>query len=165
MKQLTLIRHVKSSWDFPMLGDFERPLNPRGRRDAPVMAQRFSHTLKQPPRLVASPALRAITTAQIFAETLGQTLHDIRVEPRIYEATPGTLLHLVNTLDDRDGHVAMFGHNPGFTELAQLLAVVPFAEMPTCAVVTLAFQVDRWQDIVPDAGELVDFLYPKDGTD
>ncbi|GAC1630251.1 MAG: phosphohistidine phosphatase SixA [Nevskia sp.] len=163
MKHLALIRHAKSSWDYPLLDDFARPLNPRGRRDVPVMAQRLAHRLRPPWRLVSSPALRAITTAQGFAEALAVPEAEIRLEPRIYEASPGTLLHLVNSLDDADAQVLMFGHNPGFTELAQLLAEVPFAELPTCAVAVLAFEQAHWHEITPRSGRLVEFLYPKGG--
>lgn len=163
MKRLVLIRHAKSSWDYPLLGDFERPLNPRGRRDAPVMAQRLATLLQPPWRLVSSPALRAITTAHAFADALGVRHADIRVKPAIYEASPGTLLHLVNSLDDADAQVLMFGHNPGLTELAQLLATVPFAELPTCGVAVLEFPHKHWRDIVPDGGALAAFMSPKDG--
>jgi len=165
MRTLILIRHAKSSWDYPMLGDFERPLNPRGRRDAPVMAQRLAKEISAPWWLVASPALRAITTAHAFADALDVKHSDIRIEPRIYEATPGTLLHLVNSLDDAQSQVLMFGHNPGFTELAQLLASVRFAEMPTCSVVVLGFDHVHWNEITPNSGRCLHYLFPKQGDD
>lgn len=162
MKRLTLIRHAMSSQDFPLLSDFERPLNPRGRRDVPVMAQRLEAVTGRPVTMIASPATRAMTTALGFAEAFGVDDAAIRLEPRIYEATPGTLLHLVNSLPDSDDQVLMFGHNPGFTELAHLLieGPLPFRELPPCGCVRLAFEVDRWQDIVPDSGRLLEFLTP-----
>ncbi len=162
MKRLTLIRHAMSSQDFPLLSDFERPLNPRGRRDVPVMAQRLEAAIREPVSLVSSPATRAMTTALGFAEAFGIDDAAISLEPRIYEATPGTLLHLLNTLPDSDSHVLMFGHNPGFTELALLLTDdhLPFGELPPCGCVLLAFDVDRWQDLVPSSGRLLDVLTP-----
>lgn len=162
MRLLTLIRHAKSSWDYPELVDFERPLNARGRRDAPEMARRLAPELERPLRLVSSPALRAISTAQIFADALALKLADIRIDPRIYDATLGTLLDLVNTLDDRDTHVVLFGHNPGFTELGQLFADLPFTEMPTCAALTLRFDAAVWREVAPRSGELVRYRFPKD---
>jgi phosphohistidine phosphatase len=161
MRLLTLIRHAKSSWDDPELSDFERPLNARGRRDAPEMARGLAIEMERPLKLVSSPALRAMTTAHVFAEALSLKPTDIRIEPRIYEATPGTLLDVVNTLDNRDPHVVLFGHNPGFTELAQLLADVPFDEMPTCAVVTLQFDKANWHELVPRSGKVLRYRYPK----
>lgn len=162
MKRLTLIRHAMSSQDFPLLSDFERPLNPRGRRDVPVMAHRLEAAIAAPVALVSSPATRAMTTALGFAEAFGIDDAAIRLEPRIYEATPGTLLHLVNSLPDSDDHVLMFGHNPGFTDLAHLLieSPLPFGELPPCGCALLTFDTDRWQAIVPGSGRLLDFLAP-----
>lgn len=167
MKRLTLIRHAKSSWDYPMLADFDRPLNPRGRRDAPIMAQRLQGLLSGPFRIIASPAVRALTTAQLFAETFGIADAQIQIEPRIYDATPGTLLHLINTLDDRNEQVLMFGHNPGFTDVARLLcdAPLPFIELPTCGIAIFEFDLPSWQDIVPGSARLLAFRYPKEVRD
>jgi phosphohistidine phosphatase len=163
IRRLTLVRHAKSSWDYAELSDFERPLNARGRRDAPGMAKRLAAELERPLRLVSSPALRAITTAHAFAEALGLAHTAIRVEPRIYEATRGTLFSLVQELDDADHHVILFGHNPGFSELAQLLAPCSFSEMPTCATATLGFELKRWRELQPHAGTLLRYEFPKKG--
>ncbi|AXQ29181.1 hypothetical protein D0B54_10995 [Solimonas sp. K1W22B-7] len=163
MRLLSLVRHAKSSWDYEELSDFERPLNERGRRDAPQMAQRAYRLLGRPDRLVSSPALRAITTAHVFAEAFGLGMDEIQLQPKIYEASPGTLLQLLRQLDDADGHVMLFGHNPGFSQLAGLLAPCPFDEMPTCAVVQLALDIDHWRDAAPGQGKLRHYLYPKDG--
>jgi phosphohistidine phosphatase len=163
IRRLTLIRHAKSSWDYAELSDFERPLNARGRRDAPAMARRLAAELERPLRLVASPALRAITTAHAFAGELGLPHTAIRIEPRIYEATRGTLLGIAQELDDADTHVLLFGHNPGFTELAQLLAACPFAEMPTCSATTLGFELKHWRELQPHSGTVLRYEFPKKG--
>ncbi|MGQ0502431.1 MAG: SixA phosphatase family protein [Panacagrimonas sp.] len=165
MLRLTLVRHAKSSWDDTALNDFERPLNPRGRRDAPVMAQRFARLNRPPDRLVSSPALRAISTARTFAEVLGMDEAQIELVSAIYEATPATLLGAIRRLDASLRHVMLFGHNPGFSELACLLAPCPFDEMPTCAVVSLELEVGAWTDASAGCGRLASYLYPKDGAD
>ncbi len=165
MRRLTLIRHAKSSWDYAELSDFERPLNARGRRDAASMAQRLAPELERPLRLISSPALRAITTAHVFAAALGLPNIHIRLEPRIYEATRTALLGLVRECDDADRHILLFGHNPGFSELAQLLAPAPFGEMPTCAVATLAFDVPHWRELRHGGGVLQRYEYPKKNGD
>lgn len=164
MRLLTLVRHAKSSWDYEELSDFERPLNERGRRDAPLMAQRAHKLLGRPDRLVSSPALRAITTAHVFAETMDLSLEEIELQPRIYEATPQTLVQILRLLDDADPHVMLFGHNPGFSQLANLLAPCPFDEMPTCAVVQIALDTEHWRDTAPGQGKLRHYLFPKDGS-
>jgi len=164
MRLLTLVRHAKSSWDYEELSDFERPLNERGRRDAPLMAQRAHKLLGRPDHLVSSPALRAITTAHVFAETMDLSLEEIALQPRIYEATPQTLVQILRLLDDADPHVMLFGHNPGFSQLANLLAACPFDEMPTCAVVQIALDTEHWRDTAPGQGKLRHYLFPKDGS-
>src|SRR5882757_4023814 len=128
--RLTLIRHAKSDWDDRSLSDFERPLNARGLRDAPTMARRFVAGLAREPatalRLVSSPARRALTTAQLFADTLGIARRELVLEPRIYEAMPGTLLEIVRGFAETDRHVLMFGHNPGLSDFARIMADCPF---------------------------------------
>lgn len=163
MKALTLIRHAMSSQDFPLLGDFQRPLNPRGRRDVPVLAQRLAGIITGPVAIVSSPATRALTTAQGFAEAFGLDDTGIRLEPAIYEASPGTLLALVNGLDDAHGQVLLFGHNPGLTDLARVLAdgPLPFTEMPPCGCAVFRFDdAAAWADIVPGSGRLDGWLVP-----
>ncbi|SFF33710.1 phosphohistidine phosphatase [Fontimonas thermophila] len=161
MRLLTLVRHAKSSWDDPTCVDFARPLNERGRRDAPRMATHVLRALGRPDRLISSPALRALTTAQIFAETFSIPQHAIVCEPRIYEAAPETLLGLVQWLDDADRHVMLFGHNPGLSELAHLLARCSFDDLPTCGVVQIGFDSTRWCDIDERAGTQRFYAFPK----
>jgi phosphohistidine phosphatase len=162
MRRLTLVRHAKSSWDYPELSDFERPLNARGRRDAPAMARRLDPLLKRPLRLVSSPALRAITTAHAFADVLGIAQSEIRVEPAIYEAAGSTLLDLLRRLDDADPHVLLFGHNPGLSECAHALAECTFGELPTCGVAMLALDIARWRELKPGKGRVEQYHYPKE---
>lgn len=161
MRILTLVRHAKSSWDYAELSDFERPLNERGRRDAPLMAQRSLRHGPTVDRLVSSPALRAITTARAFAEVLGMEFDELIVQPKIYEASAATLVQIVRALDDGDRHVMLFGHNPGFSQLALRYGKCPFNDMPTCAVARFEFDVSRWSDTGPERGTLVHYDIPK----
>ena len=71
MRSLTIVRHAKSSWKDRGLSDRERPLNKRGERDAPIMAKRVAETGIRPSQIISSPAVRAWTTAKIFARELG----------------------------------------------------------------------------------------------
>ena len=164
MPLLTLVRHAKSAWDYPELTDFERPLNERGRRDAPRMALR-AQGLPKLTRIVSSPANRALATARVFAEHLGIDFDAIRIEPKLYEASRKTLLDVVTGIDGNPGHVMLFGHNPGFSELAHTLGHCPFDEMPTCAIVHFKLDVKHWKEMGPGSGTLVKYLFPKDGFD
>ncbi|MFA5940296.1 MAG: histidine phosphatase family protein [Sinimarinibacterium sp.] len=161
MHLLTLVRHAKSSWDHPSLDDFERPLNERGQRDTPRMAEWVKRALGVPDRLVSSPAARAITTARTFAEVFGIPPDRIVEQPRVYEASAETLLGLVQRFDERDRHVMLFGHNPGLTELAHLLARCSFDDLPTCAVVQIGFDVKQWSDADERGGTQRFYAFPK----
>ena len=161
MRRLVLVRHAKSSWKEPSLADFDRPLNKRGKRDAPVMGQRLAEQQIDPSLIVSSPARRARRTAEVVAEALDYPVDEIEFEDEIYEAGVGALLHLVRCLDDADREVLMVGHNPGFTDLCNLLTNEPLANLPTCATVTVEFDLTSWAQVGPDSGELTRFDYPK----
>lgn len=161
MRLLTLVRHAKSSWDDPRLADFERPLNARGQRDAPRMAVHLRRALGVPERIVTSPAVRALTTARLFAEALDIPEAELIVQRRIYEASADTLLGLAQQLDDADRHVMLCGHNPGLSELAHLLARCSFDDLPTCGAVQIGFAAVRWGDVKPRTGVQRFYACPK----
>lgn len=165
MLLLTLVRHAKSSWDDPVLDDFDRPLNARGERDAPRMAVHVQRALGSPDRIVSSPAVRALSTARVFADAFGMTAAHVDQRPRIYEASAETLLTLVQMLDDGDRHVMLFGHNPGFTDLAHRLARCSFDDMPTCAVVQIGFGVKAWSDVNERGGTQRFYAFPRQFRD
>ncbi len=100
MRRLFLVRHAKSSWGEPSLPDRERPLNDRGKRDAPRMGRRLAALGVNPDVILASPARRALKTARILAEELGYRLEDIRVDARLYASEPDVLLGIVRELGD-----------------------------------------------------------------
>lgn len=162
MRSLTLVRHAKSSWATATLDDFDRPLNERGRRDAPLMAQRYAHAAERPLQLVSSPALRAATTAAIFAEALEIAPDAIRYDATIYEASVDALLQVVRGLDDAVANAVLFGHNPGLSDFCHSLARCEFTELPTCAVARIDFDVERWQDVAPGRGRLLAYSFPKE---
>ncbi|MEC3878260.1 SixA phosphatase family protein [Parapedobacter sp. 10938] len=159
-KHLFIIRHAKSDWGFDV-SDFDRPLNSRGFKNAPKMAKRLADYTVKPQQLVSSPAKRAITTAQIFAEHLTIPVNEIKLEPRIYEALPNTLLQIINELDNGIDRVAFFGHNPGLTLLVNSLADEHIYNLSTCSIVHLRFDdVSEWASISSGTGTNVWFTEP-----
>jgi len=161
MKTVFLIRHAKSSWDYPELRDFDRPLNKRGFRDAPFMAQMLSKKIPSPDKLVSSPAKRAITTAGYFAEAFGLTVDDVRQEQGIYEAYAQELLYIIQHLDSAWDTVCLFGHNPGFTNLANQFAKDFISNIPTCGIAQINGDISNWKDFQRDKVRLRAFYYPK----
>lgn len=161
MKTLFLVRHAKSSWADPTLADRDRPLNDRGRRDAPEMGRRLAARGLDPDALVSSPAVRARTTAEVVAGALGRDPGSIALDERVYGAGPSTLLDVVRGFRDEWETVLLFGHNPGFTDLANELGDRDFDNVRTCGVVEIAFDVDRWADVRRGLGRTVSADDPK----
>lgn len=164
MKQLIIVRHAKSDWGNPDLRDFDRPLNKRGTKNAPEMAHRLVKKQIKPELIVSSTALRALTTAKFFADTWQMPLADIQEQPSIYEASVNTLLKVINKFDNKYNMIAMFGHNPGLTDLVNYLDGQIY-EMPTCSVVILEFPFDNWAMISEGTAKVVLFDFPKSGDD
>ena len=165
MKRLYLLRHAKSSWGDTALGDVERPLNKRGKRDAPTMGKRLKKRKAEPDLILSSPAKRAVKTASIVAKEIGFPKKKIATDGSIYAASVSELLDVVRNIDDAYGRVMLVGHNPGFTDLADILADGSVGDMPTCAVCCLDFDCDSWKAVSEGGGKIVFYDYPKKAQD
>ncbi len=161
MKQLLLIRHAKSDWGNAELSDFERPLNKRGKENAPQMAERLLRRGIVPQEIISSPAVRAISTAKIFAGTWGISKKEIKEEQAIYEAPVSTLIKVINRFDNTSNFTVLFGHNPGLTMLAVELCDCDIYNIPTCGVVLMEFALHDWKMVTAGTGSLKLFDYPK----
>ncbi|RZK11741.1 MAG: histidine phosphatase family protein [Hymenobacter sp.] len=162
MKTLYLMRHAKSSWSFDDLSDRERPLNDRGRDDAPLIGQALAKRHLTVDLLVSSPAVRALSTAVLVARELKYPHDKIQVEPRIYEADLDTLLAVVHELPDAAGSVLLTGHNPTITDVANYLSPSPLSgEMPTAGVLCLHFKTEHWAEVTQANAEFYFFDSPK----
>lgn len=168
MKTLTLLRHAKAGWDAPLHRDFDRPLDERGRRAAPRMGLYLRTEGLAFDRVVVSPSVRTLETLALVEEGYGAKFTEMEDE-RVYLASADTLLDLIHDLPDEWGHVLFLGHNPGFEDLALMLAgrgperlMALLGILPTAAMVQMAFDVTRWADIRPGDGLLVRFTRPAD---
>lgn len=161
MKTLYLIRHAKSSWKDRSLDDFDRPLNKRGNRDAPLMGELLQERSPVPELILSSPALRAITTAHIIADAIGYPRGKILTDEAIYLASVDTLLEIIRNIHDRYSSVFMFGHNPGFTDLGNELTNSQIDNLPTAGLFHVEFDLSSWQDVAPGRGRLAAFEFPK----
>ena len=160
-RTLILVRHAKSSWKHEGLSDFERPLNNRGFKNAPEMGRRLVDENLSIETIISSPALRAITTAELIAEELAFNIQKIEQNEQIYEASLTTLIDFVRGIDNNSHRVMLVGHNPGFTVLCNYLSDARIDNMPTCSIAQIHFDIDRWDSISEHAGSLVGFDYPK----
>lgn len=160
-KQLFLVRHGKSDWADAQLSDFDRPLNARGNKNAPEMAERIRKKDQIPQLILSSPALRAVSTAKLFAKVWEKEPEKIQLEIDIYEANATNLLKIVNSLNDDFKQVAIFGHNPGLTDFANYLTDAQIYNIPTSGTVLIEFELETWSEISYHNGRLIEFDYPK----
>lgn len=159
MKTLYLGRHAKSSWDYSELSDFERPLNKRGRRDAPFMGNLFREIKLLPNLIISSPALRAYYTARTIAEEIGYPLEELETSEIIYEGDSGDLIELIQSVDDEVDSLMIFGHNPTLTLTHNYLCDKRIDNIPTCALTAIEFDIDGWEEV--ESGRHLFFEYPK----
>ncbi len=161
MKIVYLIRHAKSSWENPALPDFQRPLNKRGLRDGPFMAQLLRDKGVKPDLLVSSPANRAMTTATLFAEAFDIRPEDIVRKDNIYEAYPSDILQIIAELPTESNIVLLFGHNPTFTSIANHFTPDEFIDnVPTCGIVKIEAMTEDWKTFSSE-GKATAFHFPK----
>lgn len=161
MKRLILVRHAKSSWDHPDLTDIERPINKRGKRDAPFMAELLKKLNIMPDVIYSSPAVRALSTAEIFSDTLGYAKQKIIINENIYDAGLKELSILINGISDEYNTVFLFGHNPGLTYFANHLGNQFIDNMPTCSIAAFEFGLDKWENVERGTGNISLFEFPK----
>jgi phosphohistidine phosphatase len=162
VKRLTLVRHAESGWGHASQADVDRPLSARGEREATDMAAYLVAAKLAPALVITSPATRALATARIFASVLGYAADRIREAEDAYLASPTELLDLVHRLGGRSRHVMLFGHNPGISRFAGLLAGDDSpGDMPTCAVISLVAQLRDWPELQRGQAVLDFYQSPK----
>jgi phosphohistidine phosphatase len=167
MLTLFLLRHAKSAWDDPSLGDFNRPLAPRGVSAAPAMAGYMRAAGLQPDLVLCSAARRTCDTWGLMAGTLDQPRTVYLQE--LYEAGAGTLLASIRKAKTDVHRLMLIGHNPGLQSLAvNLLGSDDRAgrntlagKFPTAALAVIEFDIETWRDLAPATGRLALFMTPK----
>ncbi len=167
MKTLYLIRHAKSSWDAANIDDLERPLNDRGKRDAPRMGKRLKEKDIHPDLILSSPANRAISTCKGIADVIGYPQTAIKTDSALYHSDEGTILSVIQELKNKYDTVMIFGHNPGLTDFVNTLldGELEIDNVPTCGVVAFQFDVEAWSEIKWGKGKMLFFDYPKSKED
>lgn len=161
MKTLTLVRHAKSSWKHSDLSDRERPLNKRGERDAPLMGRRIVAAGIRPSLIIASPAVRAWTTAKIIAQEIGYPREFLQREKNLYMASVDNILDVLVAQDAEFNSVMLVAHNPGLTSFANYLSPGVTNNLPTSGVVSVNFEQDDWNLYTAPKTELICYDTPK----
>jgi len=161
MKTLMVIRHAKSSWDDPNLSDFNRPLNDRGERDAPRMARAMKEKNLIIDTVLSSPAVRALTTCNVFMDVLGIPKNNIQLIKDLYHAGDEMILNVIKSINDNSRVVILFGHNPGLTEFVNNILQEEIDNIPTTGIVGCKLKVDKWSEVRWGCGEMKFFDWPK----
>jgi phosphohistidine phosphatase len=166
MKTLYLLRHAKSSWHEPELTDQERPLAPRGRRDAKRIAKHLRQSGVQPELVLCSSAVRTRETLELVRPGLGAAA-EVNVEDELYGASSTELLERVRAVPDAVDSVMLIGHNPGIQDLALVLAGSGAelerlrTKLPTAALASLMLGTATWRELSAGEAVLDGFVVPK----
>ncbi len=162
MKTLILIRHAKSSWDDPTLPDFDRPLNDRGKKDAPKMAKRLADKKINIDAFISSPAKRAKKTAELFIKEFDRDENEIILFPSLYHADVNDFYEAISVVDDKFKSIAVFSHNPGITSFAnKLVEKAQLDNMPTSSVFAVKADIKNWSEFKDAKKEFLFFDFPK----
>lgn len=162
MKTLLLIRHAKSSWNDFSLSDFERPLNERGKTDAPVMAKRLKNKKIEIDAFISSPARRAKKTAQYFIKEFNRDADEIIFVSSLYGASVNDFIEVIKSIDNKYNAIAVFSHNPGITDFVnELVDNANIDNMPTCSMFAVTSKERKWKDFIKSKKEFLFFDYPK----
>lgn len=163
MKSVIIIRHAKSSWDNIGESDFDRPLNDRGKEDAPKMAKRLLERKVSIDAFISSSAKRARKTAALFIKEFNGDKEDILLVPELYLAGPDAFFDAIAKAPAAAKTIALFGHNPGITEFANDLTDVRIDDMPTCAIFAVKADIKDWSEFKDAEKQYWFFDYPKAG--
>jgi phosphohistidine phosphatase len=161
MRYLTLIRHAKSSWKDPSLSDIDRPLNKRGRRDAPEMAARLARGGFEADLILCSPATRALATAEIFAAEIAYPFEDVAIDRRIYAADLEDIVEVITEIDAGIGSAVLIGHNPSLGEVVDTISPYLVGHLPTCGIVRFGFDSVPWSGVFDTEPSEAEFDSPR----
>lgn len=161
MKTLLVLRHAKSSWKNVNLADFDRPLNKRGKNDAPRMGALLKQEEIVPELIISSSAERALATAEAVALACGYD-SEIQITRQLYHAWPEAYLEMLNNVPDENQRVMVVGHNPGVESLVEELTG-DWIRMPTAALAQISLNINQWSELSLDSKEeLINYWWPKE---
>ena len=162
MKKLTLVRHAKSDWGNEGLEDLMRPLNETGYLDARLVAKQVQKKMSSPDYWISSPAIRAFSTALIFAQVFKYDTDKIMVRKKIYASSLKTLKQIIKEAPDSCQHLILFGHNPEITTLFNDISSLFADNIPTCGTMHLVSETKKWSDFLTQPLKNDFYIYPKE---
>jgi phosphohistidine phosphatase len=159
MKTLVLVRHAKSSHDNG--NDIERTLNERGQAEAEMMSLELNKEKLNIKKIISSPAIRAISTALVFAPRIAVKYENVIINKNLYECGEEAILKVIQSTDNHLDQIMLFGHNPDFGRLVNLLVPTKIDNFPTTAIAIITFNLQNWSEINYNKGKLLKLLIPE----
>ncbi len=160
-KTVFFVRHANADEGTNNQKDFDRPLSASGHRQAPKIAVKMKYDQEVPDVIISSPAKRALETATYFYEHFDFSSKQVLEHEDLYDASTGTLLNIINNLPEDYSKVYLVGHNPGFTYITEYLTGEEIGSIPTTGIVKIDFELDKWELVSKDSGQLIFHIYPK----
>jgi phosphohistidine phosphatase len=151
MKTIYLIRHAESNWKRGVK-DFDRPLNEKGVLDAIYIGKKLRQFNFNPNQILCSPALRTKNTAELLCNKTECSSEKIIYNTSIYNASLVELTSLLNTFQNKYNNLAIIGHNPGITELANYLTDDFLPQVVPCSVIKIELEIDSWDEVIQGIG-------------
>jgi phosphohistidine phosphatase len=162
MKTILFLRHAKSSWAEPGLRDHDRPLNNRGKRDAPRMAEKLKNIYPEIDQVFVSTSQRTRATIHYFKEAFGTQMRNISFEPSLYHGSPSDYQDVLIQANPSSSTILMVGHNPGITQVANDCNASNFIDnVPTTGIFALESEALDWEEVNLTACSRTLFIYPK----
>ncbi len=161
VKDVCLVRHAKSNWDHPGMDDYDRPLDVRGLRDAPMMAKKMHELQLVPDLIITSGAKRARSTADFFRKEFDLGPECFIVNDKLYEATAEDVYGVISSAPETARFIYLFGHNPALTWVANSISGVHIDNVPTAGVIHFQTMVSNWKKFKPQYAGFISFHYPK----
>ncbi len=165
MKTLYIVRHAKSSWEFPELSDLERPIIEKGIYNTKRIAKELNDKRVVVDHIISSHAKRALETAKIIAAGINYPIEKIEISKKIYEHSDGDILDIISDVDNDMISLMIFGHNPTFTQLANRFLDEPIELLPTSGVISITFETNSWLEISKAEQKTNFMLFPKQLND
>ena len=159
MKKLIIVRHSKSSWKDLSLTDFHRPLNNRGKSDGPIMSRYLSSKINRIDFLHSSSSVRTFETSKFFISKI--EFKNIKYDDNLYHGSAHSIISFIKNYPDHYNTVMIIAHNPGLTNLINMITHINIDNFPTTGIANIDFDCDSWNYISIENSNLVDLKFPK----
>jgi len=159
MKEIVLVRHAKSSWEFNV-SDHDRPIKPRGVKDVTLVAQAFDIRKYNPEKVLCSSAKRAQQTAELFLKVARFTTFAPEIHSKLYDFSGNDVIDFIKSLSNEYQRIMIFGHNHAFTSISNIFGNQPIDNLPTSGLIHIKFDLESWKDL--KKGKTVQTIFPRD---